>query len=1133
MQAQMSSLHQSKIKLNYGQSIKLDYALINPTSIHIFGYSDSDYLFSNDSLKWLAADMPDSAVIQYRTVSIKLMYRKKDDKLIQQVYRENPFNYVPEADRQNTGYSQLNTSGNISRGIGFGNAQDIVVNSNLNLRINGLLPNGVEVLAAISDENNPIQPEGNTQQIQDFDQVYITLKKDSTSLTVGDFLMQRPNESYFVNYYKKSRGLQLSTIRHHEKYSSRVQAEAAISRGRFSRNQIDGIDGNSGPYRLSGSNGEIFIIVIAGTEKLYLDGKLLERGEDNDYVINYNTGEITFTPKILITRYSRIVVEFQYSDRNYARSVFHTGAGVQINKWNVYANFFNEMDLKNQPFQQDLDGYDSVAGISALELLNQAGDNNAIFPNTRKLNSFNPDRIMYRKIDSLGTEIYVYTGDPKSDSIFYELNFTNLGIGKGSYVQIQSAANGKVFEYRGPALGDYEPVEVLIAPKRLNMWNIGFQRAHKYGTSGLELSVSDLDLNTFSDVGDSDNKGYGLKAFKKSKKLVFDSAYTFSHHLDYEMVSNGFNYVERYRPVEFNRQWNKIVNNPDILSTLISTYEHIANAEAQLIKNEKSFAKLSASAFIKPGVFDGYNLKTAMGYGWKHTKLGAGIDLLQSSDKQDSIAVLNEFYHLNALLEQDIFKSIAGFKIASESSLFSLSDSNRLKPNSYNFKQLELYFKDNGAQKLRYQLSYVQRNDERLINEGLGLATIGKDIGGSIVYQTENYNRIAIQSTYRNIEVLDSQFVTGAPDRSLQSRIELDLSLIKQLIKTKSFFQVGTGQEQKREFQYLQVQTGNGVYIWNDYDSNGVKTLDEFEVASDFDKSRADYIKIYTPVPGFITTRMTKLSETLEINPAAFLRKTGGKANFISRFYSLSSLQYEQKTLPQNNRLVEILNNNINDSSLINKSSSFRSSIFYNRSNPKFGMDYSYITNQSKVLLTNGFDGRNSIENKFNVRLNIKRKWTLRTALIRGNKLYTSEFFEARNFHYYFYEVQPKMQLQLSNTFRFELKGAYYSAYNDSLYGGETSNKIELGTGVKFTKASQSSLQLDFSYVKVDYKGETGTALGYELLRGLQDGNNATWNVSYQQRLAGNIQLLISYDGRKSEQTPVIHIGRLVARYLF
>ena len=270
-------------------------------------------------------------MVSYKKLQFAVTYKRKDQGIIYNSYEQNPFRYEPNKAGELIDYGTLNSAGNVSRGIGFGNAQDVVVNSNLNLRINGTVANDVEVLAVISDENNPIQPEWNTQQIQDFDQVYITLKKDSTTLTLGDFLMQRPADSYFINYYKKSRGIQVQNVTHSHDWRITTEAEAALSRGRFNRNRIDGIEGNSGPYRLSGENGELFIVVIAGTENVFLDGRALTRGENNDYVVNYNTGEITFTPRILITRYSRIVVEFQYSDRNYGRAVAHLGSSATKN----------------------------------------------------------------------------------------------------------------------------------------------------------------------------------------------------------------------------------------------------------------------------------------------------------------------------------------------------------------------------------------------------------------------------------------------------------------------------------------------------------------------------------------------------------------------------------------------------------------------------------------------------------------------------------------------------------------------------------------------------------------------------------------------------------------------------------
>ncbi len=183
-----------------------------PGSLVISGIPDSlyhvDYIHS--TLTWVRKPNLDSVYAQYRLfpyqyngVVQRLDYSKVMDKFIIQpsVYsKDNKYNQDNFFNFGNITYN-----GSLGRAISFGNTQDAVVTSNLNLQISGWLADSIQIAAAITDNNIPIQPDGTTATLSDFDQIYIQFSKKNWLLRMGDIDL-RQTDNYFLSFYKRLRG---------------------------------------------------------------------------------------------------------------------------------------------------------------------------------------------------------------------------------------------------------------------------------------------------------------------------------------------------------------------------------------------------------------------------------------------------------------------------------------------------------------------------------------------------------------------------------------------------------------------------------------------------------------------------------------------------------------------------------------------------------------------------------------------------------------------------------------------------------------------------------------------------------------------------------------------------------------
>lgn len=322
-------------------------------------------------------------------------------------------------------------------------------------------------------------------------------------MIAGDYDIKKPN-GYFMNFYKRVQGIFVAnSFKTSKKGENRVAVGASLAKGKFVRNILtEALEGNQGPYKLTGPNGEQFFIVLAGTQRVYIDGVLMSRGEDLDYVIDYNAAEIVFMPRRLITKDLRMVVEFEFADRNYLNSLIYVNDEWQVNeKLKIRLNVFSNQDAKNQSIQQSLDS-------TQKRFLGTIGDSiqNAFYPSVSFQDTFSSGKILYKKIDTLVNgvlyqDVYIYSSN--KDSAKYYLSFSSVGAGNGNYTQSINSANGRVYAWKAPIngvrQGDYEPVIVLVTPKKQQLLTAGLQYQIDSNKNLIfETGISDYDPNTFS-----------------------------------------------------------------------------------------------------------------------------------------------------------------------------------------------------------------------------------------------------------------------------------------------------------------------------------------------------------------------------------------------------------------------------------------------------------------------------------------------------------------------------------------------------------------------------------------------------------------------------------------------------------
>jgi hypothetical protein len=1125
--------------------ITIDTLSIIPQTFSIYGYADSTYAldFVNATIAWKKMPRVDSVMVVYRTFPYKLNSVVKrlnyDSVMGSFLVKPSTFSNDKYGKNEFFNFGNITYNGSFGRAISFGNSQDAVVSSNLNLQLSGYLADSIQITAALTDNNIPIQPDGSTAQISDFDKIFLQFKKKTWSLSMGDIDL-RQNQNYYLSFYKRLQGATFETTNQLSRnISNKTMVSGAIAKGKFTRNIFQGKEGNQGPYRLTGANNELYFVILAGTEKVYINGVLMQRGADQDYIINYNTAEVSFMTRQMITQDSRIQVEFEYSDQNYLNSNLYLSNETDFSdKFKLRFAFFNNSDARNSPINQTLDP-------GRKKFLYDIGDSvqNAFYP-VVNIDTLAAGKVLYQKMDTtyiaangfvVNDSVYKFSINP--NVVLYNLKFVNVGQGKGDYVPDLNGVNGNVFIWVAPVngqkQGQYEAAEFLVAPKTQRVITFGADyKITKQTTLSTDLAFSHYDVNTLSTIGKSmDNGAAGrvqlknIHPFASSKKGL-----QLTTNLSFEYSQASFTPIEPIRAVEFLRDWGMALQTTQAKEELYSSSFVLENKKKDFVKYQ----------------FDGYNRGESF-HGIRNTvsshKAVKGWNLNETIAVTNSSSDTANGYYLKPSIELfKKFPKLANYTLGTsylmENNLLRNKFNDTVSSTSFAYQLFQAYIKSPEQKPNRWALNFAHR--ENYYPQGKNLIKGDRSNSLNLIAQLmkSKHEQLRIGATYRVLQILDSNVTTQKSDNSLVGKVEYLVNEWKGFLKGNIYYEVGTGQEQAKIYTYLQVPTGTGQYEWIDLNHDGIQQLNEFVLAQYQDQ--ANFIKIFTPTNNYIKASYNTFNYSLTIDPQLLIEAKDrvGFKGFIARMSFRSSLQLNQKV--QANGFVQlnpIKKTGLTDTSLITRTGTFSNTFSFNKSSSKWGFDINNAQNTGKTLLAYGYESKALKEWTLRGRWNITKELGLNATIKKGrNQLFSSSSnIDSSNFNLKQYSLEPDITYIHKSNFRMMLGYKISNKINAEEYGGQLFSAGSINSEVKYNILQNTSMLAKFTYTNITYSSKGGnlnmaSPVSYTILEGLAPGKNYLWSLDITKKLGGNLELSMQYEGRKPGEGSVINTGRASLR---
>ncbi|GIV62398.1 MAG: hypothetical protein KatS3mg044_1264 [Rhodothermaceae bacterium] len=1108
---------------------------------------------------WLLTPVPgpeSRLVVAYRVLpsGLRAVYRRRavvpastgDADTSRVVVREEARGPAPDPFSS----GRLRRSGSITRGIMAGNNRDVTVESGLRMELSGEIVDGVQIQAVLTDENTPILPEGTTQRLDEFDKVFIQVQARPGTARLGDFDL-RFEESTFGRLSRKLQGVsvegKLPAVPGAAFAGGRIEAAGATSRGLFRSQDITPIDGVQGPYRLEGASGEQFIIVIPGSEVVYLDGQRLTRGETNDYTIDYATGELTFTPSRLITADRRITVEFQYTTNQFTRTL--VGSEVALTFWPGRSGQprarFGATLLREADSQQ----FDEAFGFTTEDSLRvvQAGDGVAARSGAEPV-TYDPEApyVQYVRETRPGPDgqpdtVFVAVSRAPADTVqVFRVRFSRVGPGQGSYVRVGRSVNGILYEYRGPGLGDYEPVRLLPKPREQRLFDLNgalrlVPRVEVFG----EWAHSLNDLNRLStlDAADDQDQAYlgGIRIDPVPVVVGRRKLGTISASVRRRFQGGHFTTFDRTRPVEFARLWNlgsRVVG----VTGGTSGGEDETNDEADLTFRfaEASSVAVAWGRLTLGDTFEGVRRVLTMETAEEGLPHGSyRLERITSLDdlRNEQGAWTRQLGTLRKPLWAG--RLVPSLEVETERRRQHIPGTDSLLTGSFSFVELRPAL-DWTTERLTIGAGAERRTERQLLGGHLLDAATAWTAQTHARYRSGSTFQAEAQVGYRVRRFTERFRIEQRQEdsESLVLRLRSDARLWQRAVNVNLFYEAQS--ERTPTLQEIYVRTGPelGQFVWEDANGDGVIQVDEFIPERLPDEGT--YVRTFIPSDSLASVVSVQARLRLEYDPSRlFDRPEGFWQEALAELSGRTTVEVLEKSRDPDTRQLYLLNlrrfrNPVNT---LNGRLRLGQDLSLFRRSTRFGLDLSYNQVLGLTELAAGEEERLLRLWSGVGRWRPGSRWGIEMALRRERNRVVSEAFASRRYDIHSTEVEPEVSFQPVPALRLATS-LVWGRHRDRL-GERTADLVRVALEGRFNRSRrfQMSVRVEGAHVRLD--GEAVGLAEFELTDGRGPGTSLLWNLSGQYVLNRYLRATFSYDARAPADAPVLHTVRMQLSAIF